>query len=133
MYLDAFVEEVKKNAGDSLPPDFDEEAYREARKEEAMHQARWMLIKDKIVAEEKLAVEDSDRQAFFEKSAADGEVTADMLQKYYESVGLIGQLDQRLLTEKVIEFLQGKVKVVEKDRKAFEKELEKAAKKDKKK
>ncbi len=133
MYLDAFVEEVRKNGGDSLPPNFDEEAYRTARKDEAVHQARWMLIKDKIVADEQLTVEDADRQAFFEKSASDGDVTADMLQKYYESIGLIGQLDQRLLTEKVIDFLLGKMKVVEKDRKAFEKELEKAAKKDKKK
>ena len=133
MYLDAFVEEVKKNAGESLPDDFDEEAYRDARKDEAIHQARWMLIKDKLVADENLSVQDSDRQSFFEKSAADGEVTADMLQKYYESIGLIGQLDQRLLTEKVIELLLTKFKVVEKDRKAFEKEMEKAAKKDKKK
>jgi trigger factor len=133
MYLDAFVEEARKNAGDSLPQDFDEEAFRTARTDEAVHQARWMLIKDKIIADERLAVDDSDRQAFFEKSASDGDVTAEMLQKYYESVGLIGQLDQRLLTEKVIDFLLGKIKVVEKDRKAFEKEMEKAAKKDKKK
>jgi trigger factor len=125
MYLDAFVQEVRKNAGDSLPEGFNEDAYREARKDDAVHQARWMLIKDKIVDDEQLAVEESDRQAFFDKSASDGEVSADMLQKYYESIGLLGQLDQRLLTEKVIEFLLGKVKVVEKDRQAFEKEIEK--------
>ena len=133
MYLDAFVDEVRKNAGDSLPPDFDEEAYRTAREDDAVHQARWMLIKDKIVADEGLTVSDEDRQAFFEKSASDGDVTSEMLQKYYESIGLMGQLDQRLLTEKVIDFLLGKMKVVEKDREAFEKEMEKAAKKDKKK
>ena len=40
---------------------------------------------------------------------------------------------KRLLTEKVIDFLQTKIKVVDKDRKAFEKELDKAAKKSKKK
>ncbi len=133
MYQDAFVEELKKNMGDSIPESFDEEAYREGRKDEALHQARWMLLKDKIVKDEHLSVSDGDRTAFFEKSAGDGEVSADMLQKYYESIGLIDQLNQRLLTEKVIEFLLTKMKVVEKDRKAFEKELEKAAKKNKKK
>jgi len=133
MYLDAFVEEIRKNSGEALPEGFDEEAYRAARRDEATHQARWMLIKDKIVADQYLKVDDADRTRFFEKSAADGEVTAEMLRKYYESVGIIGQLNQRLLTEKVVDVLLEKVKVVEKDREAFEKELEKAAKKDKKK
>jgi trigger factor len=134
MYLDSFVEEVRKNSGDSLPEGFDEDAFRESRKDEAIYQARWMLIKDKIVGDEDLAVADEDREKFFEKSASGGEISTDLLRQYYESInGLIEQLDQRLMTEKVIDFLLSKFKVVEKDRKAFEKEIEKAAKKNKKK
>ncbi|MBT8401798.1 MAG: trigger factor [Rhodothermia bacterium] len=131
MYLDAFVEELKKNREQELPEGFDEQAYREAREDEAVHQARWMLVKDRIVEEQNLEVSEADRDAFFEKSAADGEVSSDLLKQYYSSVsGLIERLDQRLLTEKVIDFLSDKFKVVEKDRTAFEKEMEKQAKKE---
>ncbi len=131
MYLDAFVEDLKKNHEGGLPEDFDEEAYRSARREDAAHQARWMLVKDRIVEDEKLTVTDADRDAFFEKSATDGDVTADLLKQYYSSVsGLQERLDQRLLTEKVIDFLSDTFKVVEKDRTAFEKEIEKEAKKE---
>ncbi len=131
MYLDAFVEELKKNRKEGLPEGFDEQAYRDARKDEAVHQARWMLIKDRIVEEHEMEVNDSERDAFFEKSAADGEVSSELLKQYYGSVsGLMERLDQRLLTEKVIDFLSDKFKVVEKDRTAFEKEMEKQAKKE---
>lgn len=134
MYLDAFVEDLRKNGEVELPADFDEEAYRERRREDAVQQARWMLIKDKLVGDEGMEVTEEDRAGFFDRSASEGGVSPEMLRQYYQSIGgLTERLDQRLLTEKVIAFLSDKFKLVEKDRKAFEKELEKQAKKNKKK
>ncbi len=134
MYLDSFVDEIRRSREGQLPEGFDEQAYRDGRREEAVRQAKWMLVKDHIVTHEKIEIGAKDRDAFFDKSAKDGELSADLLRQYYESVsGLMDRLDQRLLTEKVIGVLREKFKLVDKDRKAFEKELEKLAKKNEKK
>lgn len=123
LYLDSFVEDVKRRSEGELPQGFDETAFRDSYREEAERQGRWMLIRDFVIKENELAVGDDDRQAFFDKMSGDGNVDSSFLQQYYSSVpGLMDRMNQRLLSEKVFSFLADHFEVVEKDRETLEAE-----------
>ncbi len=125
LYQDSFIEELKQRSGGTLPPTFDEQGYREYRKDEAEQQSRWMLIRDKIVDEEKLEVTDEDREKFFSESAETEGMDAELLKNYYTSIPNLGtQLNQQLLSKKVFSLLESKFEIVELDREAYEKALE---------
>ena len=125
LYLDSFVDELKQRAGGSLPPGFDDQGYRDYRKDDAEHQARWMLIRDKIIKEQEFEITDEDKDAFFEESADAEGMSADILKKYYSSIpGLAGQLEQQLLNKKIFSYLKPKFSVTELDKEAYEKALE---------
>jgi trigger factor len=125
MFLDSFVEDLKRNHGDEIPKDFDEQAFRDGRRQEAERQSRWMLVKEQIVEDLGLEVTDEDRESHFELSAGDGGVDAGLLRKYYESVsGMMNRLDSRLLTDKVFETLLADVELEEKDSESYKAEFE---------
>lgn len=126
IYLDSFVEDVKRRNDGDLPENFPVEAFRNANRDEAEKQARWMLIRDKVVEDAGLEVTDEDRTAFFQKEAdKDGRITAEQMQQFYQAMPqLKEQLEQRLLSQRVFDHLAGQMNVVEKDRETFERELE---------
>ena len=127
MYLDAYVNDIKSKNDDSLPEGFDEKGYRERRRKDAENQARWMFIRDAIMAEQKLEVTDEDRDEHFDKMAAQGGFTGDMMKSYYQSMPqLMDQVDQGILSTKVFGWLESQMKVTEKDKKAYEKEMKDA-------
>jgi FKBP-type peptidyl-prolyl cis-trans isomerase (trigger factor) len=125
MFLDSFVEDLQRNHGDEIPKDFDEQAFRDGRRQEAERQSRWMLVKEQIVEDLGLEVTDEDRESHFELSAGDGGIDAGLLRKYYESVsGMMNRLDSRLLTDKVFETLLADVELEEKDSESYKAEFE---------
>ena len=127
MYLDAYVKDIKSNNNNELPEGFDEKGYRERRKSDAENQARWMFIRDAIVAEQNLEVTDEDRDEHFDKMAAQGGFTGDMMKSYYQSMPqLMDQMDQGILSTKVFGWLESQMKVTEKDKDAYEKEMKDA-------
>jgi len=127
MYLDAYVNDIKSKNDDALPEGFDEKGYRERRRKDAENQARWMFIRDAIMAEQKLEVTDEDRDEHFDKMAAQGGFTGDMMKSYYQSMPqLMDQVDQGILSTKVFGWLESQMKVTEKDKKAYEKEMKDA-------
>ena len=128
VYVDSFIEDVKKRNEDKLPPNFDEQQFRAANRPEAARQAKWALIRDRVIEEAGLEVEDEDRQRHFERAAEESEVTAEALSNFYKSMPhMAEQLDQRLLTEKVFAHLADKFDVQEKDRDAVEAEMRERA------
>lgn len=127
VYLESFVEDVKRRNKGKLPPGFDEEAFRQANHEEAEKQARWMLIRDKVIAGDDLEVTDEDVSNYFKKtSEKEGEsIEPDVLKQLYSSMpGLIEQIKQRLLSDKVFAALQNRFELVDKDREEIEREIE---------
>jgi trigger factor len=117
MVLDGRFEDFKRQLGDRMPENFDEEGFREAARPEATRQARWMLIRDHVARREGLEVTDEDRDAYFAEMAAGQGMPADFLARYYRSMPkLMQQLDERLYTGKVLDWLAGLVGVEEKDR-----------------
>lgn len=127
MYLDAYVNDIKSQNDNELPEGFDEKGYRERRRSDAENQARWMFIRDAIMAEQNLEVTDEDRDEHFDKMAAQGGFTGDMMKSYYQSMPqLMDQMDQGILSSKVFGWLEGQMKVTEKDKDAYEKEMKDA-------
>ncbi len=125
LFLDSFVEDVKRRNDGELPEHFSEAAFREANRDEAEDQGRWMLLRDKVVETEGLEVTDADLEAYLEEEAArDGRLTAEQLRQFYQAVQLMDSIEQRLLSKKVYDRLAEHFVVVEKDRAALREEIE---------
>ena len=123
MYLEGRLEEFKKQAGDRLPADFDESAFLDAGRDDAERQARWMFIRDRVVADEKYEVTEEDRVAYFEETATGDGLTPDFMMQYYRSMPqMMRQLDDMLVTRKVLDFFAAQATVVGKDREAIQAE-----------
>lgn len=126
VYLDSFIEDVKQRNEGEWPDSISEADFRASNREEAERQARWMLLRDRIIEEESLEVADADYDAFFEEEAGtDGRITAAQMKGFYRQMPrLMNQLEQRLLSRKVYDVLIDRFDVVDKDMDAMEKEME---------
>ena len=125
LYIDSFLKDIKQRSQGELPPDFSVEAFREANREEAEKQARWILISEAFIDAEELYVADEDLDEFFEQEAKkDENFTPEKLRQVYESKRLIDSLEQRLLNQKMFDLLAGVFEVVEKDVETIEREME---------
>lgn len=121
IYLDSFVEDVKRRSEGKLPEGFNEDAFRFANREEAERQARWMLVKEKVVDDQGLEVTDEEISAYFAENASGGDFSAEDLENYYRSVpGLLDGLKQQQLSKKVFSFLESAVSITELDKDAYE-------------
>lgn len=127
MYLEAYLKDIKsRNEDKELPAEFNMDEFREEQKEQAENQARWMFLRDAIIADQDLGVTDKERDAHFEKTAARMGFGADMMKSYYQSMPeLMDQLDQAILSDSVFAYLGDSMKVTEKDEAAYTKEMKK--------
>ncbi len=67
LFLESFLQNVAERNNGKLPEDFDVEGFAQRMRGEAEKQARWMFIRDALVAQKSLAIEDADFDAFFER------------------------------------------------------------------
>ncbi len=124
MFLDSFIEDVKQRNDGDLPDGFDREAFRESNRGEAEKQARWMIIRDKIIEDSELEVSDEDYDAFFEEQAgAEAQLSPQQLRNFYEQMNVMSRVEQQLLSKKVFDHLKERFTIVEKDRETLEEEL----------
>lgn len=106
LYLDSMTEQVVREQFDGkLPDDFPHDAFRAQNRTEAERQARWMLLRDQLILDHQLEVEDEDFDAYFAKEAGN-DIDPRMLRSLYErQEGAMGMLEQRLLSEKLFDRL----------------------------
>lgn len=125
-HLDSFVEQVKQRNDGELPDDFDMQYFRQRQRGDAEKQARWMLIRDAVIDQHGIEVTDDDLQAFFEEQAdEDDQITKQQLEQFYNSMPrLMDRVKQQLLSKKTFALLESQFDIVEKDREAFEAEME---------
>lgn len=125
VYLDSFIEDVKRRNEGDLPENFPADAFRNANRKEAEKQARWMLIRDAVVEDAGIYVSEDDLTTFFENEASkDGRISTEQMQQFYQAMPqLQEQLEQRLLSKNVFDHLVKQMNIVEKDRDTFEHEL----------
>lgn len=124
LFLDSFIEDMKRQNEDKLPENFDATAFREANRGEAEKQAKWMLIRDAFIEREGLEVSDEDLEDYFETAAAQNEqLSPAILRQYYESMNMLDRIEQQVLSRKAFDALTEQFDVVGKDVDAFEEEM----------
>jgi trigger factor len=111
-FLDAMVDDVRDRSRDrKLPQGFDEEKFRSENRASAIWQAKWMLLKDKIAEAEGLTVTAEDMEKAAERDAATLPIDKERLVAHYKTSE---SARDRLLTEKVMAFLQDKARITQK-------------------
>jgi trigger factor len=119
LYLDSFVEDVKRQNKGKLPADFDEASFRESNRAEAERQARWMFIRDRYMEEHGIEVTDEEMDTYFEEQATNEAFDAAMMRQYYDQLGVTERVRQQMLSRKVFDRLAADVSVEETDTESY--------------
>jgi trigger factor len=110
-FQDSFVEEFKNNSKEKkFPKGFDEQKFRAENRAYAVWQAKWMLLKERIAEEEKLAVTDEDITALVEGEAARIGIDKSRLLEYYRNSSAT---TERILSDKIMALLKANAAITE--------------------
>ena len=126
-FLDSFEEELAEEEYDGeLPDDFDRTHFREQNRGDAEQQARWMVIRDKVIEDADIEVTDDDLQDFFsEQMQGQDDISAEQIQGFYQSMPrMMQQVDQQILSRKVYDELIDRFDVRELDLETFREEMQ---------
>ncbi|MEX2115818.1 MAG: trigger factor [Bacteroidota bacterium] len=109
--LEGLLEDVKNQyPKKQLPQDFDHERFFQESRAYAIYQSKWALIREEIVKAERIDATDEDLLVLAEKESSRIGIDKDRLTEYYKSSD---QIKDRLVSEKLIEFLVGLAKITE--------------------
>ena len=99
-FTDSFIEELKsQQKGKQLPKGFDEKKYREAVRPSAIWQAKWMLIREQILAKENIQISDADVDALAEEESKRLNIDKERLMNFYKTSETASE---RILNDKLI-------------------------------
>lgn len=111
--LDSLVDELKyQYPNKTLPQSFDEKKYREENREYAAFQAKWFLIRERIIEKENIKVDETDYEQQAEKEAGKVGIDKARLIEFYKSSG---SLQERIITDKLMAILKNSAVVTEKN------------------
>ncbi len=117
VFINSFVEDVKRQNNNELPEGFDLHGFREANRAYAEQQARWKLLRDTIVEQQSIEVSDEDRTAYFVEVSGGNEETAAAFENYYKSMsGAMDMVNEQLLSKKLFAYLSEQVTLEEKNK-----------------
>ena len=103
LILDDFYKDYKKrHAGHTHHKILDEEEFKKENKADAIFNAKWYLLKDKFIEQEKLEINDDDIKKFAEKNASMLNIPVDKLVEIYKANN---ELNSRLLSNKVLDMI----------------------------
>jgi trigger factor len=115
--LDSFIDDLKNRYPEKkLPPEFKEEEYREKNKSYAIFQARWFLIREKIIKAENISVEEKDLATLAETESPRYNIEKERLIEFYKSSKSV---QERILSDKLMSFLRENSKITEKSSEDF--------------
>lgn len=101
--LEGFLEELKKEYNiQELPKDFNREEFNKQRKADAIWRAKWMLVSESIITQEKLTVEDSDVEGEAEREAAKTGIAKERLIQFLKQSP---EVANKIQTKKLMDFL----------------------------
>lgn len=111
-FLDSYIEDYKnQQTNKKLPPDFDEKEFRQQNRAYAIWQAKWLLIREKIIELEHIVVTDEDLEAMAEAESQRLKINKDRLTNYYKTSE---NMRDKILNEKVLRFLRDSAVITEK-------------------
>ena len=107
-YVQHYKEQFPKNYNFK---DFKEDEFRKQKKAEAIVQAKWFLIREKLIEMEKFKVTDDDYKKIAEENSEKYNIPVDKLIETYKNND---ELTNQILSNKVMDFLIENAKVKEK-------------------
>lgn len=119
-FLDSFVEEIRQqHPSKKLPENFKDEEFRKENRAYAIYQAKWLLLKEKIIETENIAITEGDLEQLAEEESKKVGIEKARLLNYYKTSKTA---NSRLLSEKLMKFLKDhaviKDKIVEESKAA---------------
>ncbi|MFQ5799668.1 MAG: trigger factor [Bacteroidota bacterium] len=109
--LDSRIEEIRsQQPNKKLPNGFDEEKFRNENRAYAIWQAKWFLIRERILEVEQITVDDADIDALAEQESRNIGIEKDRLVQYYRSSR---SAHDKILSDKLMKFLKDNVKIKE--------------------
>ena len=109
--LESLLEDIKnQQPNKKLPRDFDVEKFRAENRAYGIWQAKWYLIRERIIEAEGISASDADIEALADREAKTIGIDKDRLVKYYKT-SRAG--DDKILSEKVLRFLKENVRIKE--------------------
>jgi FKBP-type peptidyl-prolyl cis-trans isomerase (trigger factor) len=109
---DSYIEDSKNQAPNkTLPAGFDEVKFRQEYRASAIFQAKWFLIRDKIVAAENISITEQELE---ERAIADAPkmgIDKERLLQFYKTSSSVSD---RIVTDKLMTLLKGSAKITEK-------------------
>ena len=113
--IDQAIEEKRDEDG-RLPEGFDIEAFRAERLKTATDQAKWMLVKEKIVEADEIKLGEEDFDAEIGRLFGD-QLDPQMAKQFImQQEGMVEQIAQRLENKRLFDALFGRMTIVEKSR-----------------
>jgi trigger factor len=110
-FLDSMLEDTKKRyPNKKLPAEFDEREFREQNRSYAVFQAKWYLIRERLIEAEGLTVEDADMERLAEADAPKVGIDKESLMKFYATSEA---MKDRVLSEKLHVFLKEHAAITE--------------------
>lgn len=104
--LDEMEEDLVRRVGGELPAGFDRAGFRAAQREAARQQVRWTLLRARLLEEHPVELTDADFEAEFERLAATGPGTAEMVRQFVAAQPqLLEGIRQRLVADRLFAHL----------------------------
>jgi len=111
-FIQSMLDEEKSKYPDGkLPENFDEQFFRQKKRADAVFNAKWYIIKNRIAQVEGIELTDEDFEKLAEEDSAEIGIEKEKLMSFYRSSE---HIKEKILNRKVLQFLKDKVKVVEK-------------------
>lgn len=125
--LNNYMEYLKQQSGNKLPPDFDEDDYKERMRDQAKEEGKWYFIN--LVLQEKfddIEIKPEDIDEYIATEAAKYGATVDQMKQYFaQNPNQLENLRTNIRENKVYEKLKDEVKINELSKDEFNKKREK--------
>ncbi len=106
LHLDDFLDALAKRNDGKLPDDFDVQGYREEKRSLAARHAKWGLLRDAWIEQEKLEVTEDDLDAWFDEAVkGHEEISSEMLRRHYERNDGLDDIRGRIMSRKALDSL----------------------------
>jgi trigger factor len=109
--IDSLMEELKdRYPSKKLPPGFDEKDFREKNRAYGVFQAKWYLVRERIIEAEKIAVDAADLDRLADQEAEKLGMDKNRLKTFYETSDSV---KNRIVSDKLLSFLQAHAHISE--------------------
>ncbi|MEX0894933.1 MAG: trigger factor [Balneolaceae bacterium] len=125
--LNNYVEYLKQQSGNELPPDFDEKSYKNNMRESAVEEAKWVFINQKLQDHfEDIEIKPEDIDAYIAGEAARYGATTDQMKSYFaQNPKQLESLRSSIRENKIFEKLKDAVNIREISKEELRKKREK--------